>query len=203
MQSEIAAQLNFSVPTVKEHLSALESAGLVERFDEGRKWKYYALTKKGKGVLHPEDLKIFIVLSTFVVAAIGTIVSFFRKGVALGDIQTFGAEPMLMSEPLMAKSAVVSAPVPVAEPLADVVPLMAERSVESAQVMAESVPVLADSAVEEAQLLAQNSDVVVHSVNYSLYIFLTIAVISLIILAYLLYRRKNYKHMLGKSLSKK
>jgi len=62
MQSEIASVLNFSVPTVKEHLSALEKAGLVERHDEGRKWKYYSLTRKGHGVLHPDELKIWIVL---------------------------------------------------------------------------------------------------------------------------------------------
>ncbi len=48
MQSELASALGLSVPTVKEHLSALEKAGLVERHDEGRKWKYYSLTKRAR-----------------------------------------------------------------------------------------------------------------------------------------------------------
>jgi DNA-binding transcriptional ArsR family regulator len=73
MQSEIAASLSLSVPTVKEHLAALEKAGLVERHDEGRKWKYYSLTKKGKGVLNPEEMKIWIVLSMLVFSVVGGI----------------------------------------------------------------------------------------------------------------------------------
>jgi len=158
MQSEIATELNLSVPTVKEHLSALEKAGLVERFDEGRKWKYYALTKKGRGVLHPDDLKIFIVLGTFIIGVVGGIVSILRKPVV--NLQTFGAE----SVPMLAKSAV------------DESAVIAERTVEPVQT------------VQSAH-------------NYSLYIFSIVAVLSLIILAYLLYRRKYY--MLGKSLSKK
>lgn len=78
MQSEIAASLGLSVPTVKEHLSALEKAGLVERHDEGRKWKYYSLTKKGKGILHPEELKIWIVLSFLVFSIAGGIMTSLR-----------------------------------------------------------------------------------------------------------------------------
>ena len=34
-QSELATYLDLSVPTVKEHLLALEKAGLVEMHDEG------------------------------------------------------------------------------------------------------------------------------------------------------------------------
>ena len=75
MQSEIASSLNLSVPTVKEHLDALEKAGLVERHEEGRKWKYYSLTKKGKGVLNPEEMKIWIVLGTFIISVVGGIVT--------------------------------------------------------------------------------------------------------------------------------
>ncbi|HLF55086.1 MAG TPA: winged helix-turn-helix domain-containing protein [Candidatus Nanoarchaeia archaeon] len=78
MQSELAAELNLSVPTVKEHLFALERAGLVERHEEGRKWKYYSLTKKGEGVLHPEEMKIWIVLSMLVFSVIGGFVTYFR-----------------------------------------------------------------------------------------------------------------------------
>ena len=73
MQSEIAASLSLSVPTIKEHLDALEKAGLVERHEEGRKWKYYSLTKKGKGVLNPEEMKIWIVLGTFILSVVGGI----------------------------------------------------------------------------------------------------------------------------------
>jgi len=73
MQSEIASSLGLSVPTVKEHLAALEKAGLVERHDEGRKWKYYSLTSKGKGILNPEEMKIWIVLAMLVFSVVGGI----------------------------------------------------------------------------------------------------------------------------------
>lgn len=78
MQSEIAASLGLSVPTVKEHLAALEKAGLVERHDEGRKWKYYSLTSKGKGILNPEEMKIWIVLAALVFSVVGGIWSYLK-----------------------------------------------------------------------------------------------------------------------------
>src|SRR3990172_656044 len=79
MQSEMASALGLSVPTVKEHLDALEKAGLVERHEEGRKWKYYSLTKKGKGVLNPEEMKIWIVLGLFILSFVGGVVTMFRS----------------------------------------------------------------------------------------------------------------------------
>ena len=79
MQTEIAAVLSLSTPTVKEHLDALEKAGLVERHEEGRKWKYYSLSKKGKGVLNPEEMKIWIVLALFVFSVVGGIWTFFES----------------------------------------------------------------------------------------------------------------------------
>jgi len=75
MQSELAGVLGLSVPTVKEHLEALEKAGLVERFEEGRKWKYYALTKQGRGVLEPERVQLLLVLGTFVLSVVGGLLS--------------------------------------------------------------------------------------------------------------------------------
>ncbi|VVB81144.1 Helix-turn-helix domain protein [uncultured archaeon] len=97
MQSEMAEILGFSVPTVKEHLSALEKAGLVERNDEGRKWKYYSLTKKGHGVLHPEELKIFIVLGLFCLSVVGGFYTSLSSQV--GKVGTFAAEKAMLRAP--------------------------------------------------------------------------------------------------------
>jgi len=96
MQSEIASVLSLSVPTVKEHLEALGKAGLVERHDEGRKWKYYSLTKKGKGVLQPEEMKIWIVLGLFVFSLVGGVVTAFRTLFAQQD--AFGGEARMAME---------------------------------------------------------------------------------------------------------
>lgn len=75
-QSEIASRLSMSAPTVKEHLAALSKAGLVESHDEGRKWKYFSLSKKGRGVLYPQELRIWIVLSALVFSVVGGILTY-------------------------------------------------------------------------------------------------------------------------------
>jgi len=70
--SELAREYKMSVSTVKEHLDQLVNADLIEQKDEGHKWKYYELTRKGKGVLNPEDKKIWVLLSVSAVAALMT-----------------------------------------------------------------------------------------------------------------------------------
>jgi len=89
--SELAGELELSVPTIKEHCEALVKAGLIERQEEGRKWKYYSLTKKGRGVLRPEELRIWIVLSMLVLSAVGAVATFVNR---------------LAPEPLRARTAV-------------------------------------------------------------------------------------------------
>jgi len=106
MQSELAASLGFSVPTVKEHLSALEKAGLIERHEEGRKWKYYSLTKKGKGVLNPEEMKIWIVLGMLVFSVVGGLFT------AVQTVFTAGTAKMAMQAEAMELEAVRAVPPP-------------------------------------------------------------------------------------------
>lgn len=111
-QSELAESLDVSVPTIKEHLDALVKAGLIERFEEGRKWKYYGLTSKGKGILQPEELKIWIVLSLFVFSAVGSAVSFANR---------LAPEPPV-AEALMARSAEADVAMKAAAPVAQSFP---------------------------------------------------------------------------------
>lgn len=61
--SELSKQFSMSVSTVSEHLGNLSSADLVVQKDEGHKWKYYELTRKGRGVLYPETKKIWVILA--------------------------------------------------------------------------------------------------------------------------------------------
>ncbi len=81
-QSELAEMLGFAIPTIKQHLQDLEKAGLVEILEEGRKWKYIKLTKDGKAILHPEEKKIWILLSTLGVSIIGGIITATKKAVS-------------------------------------------------------------------------------------------------------------------------
>lgn len=68
-QSELAGELKISVPTVLEHVEKLEKTGLVRRIEEGRKWKYYELTQKGRRLISPDRKPI----SAIIMLAVGLI----------------------------------------------------------------------------------------------------------------------------------
>lgn len=111
--SELAKEYKMSVSTIKEHLDNLAKAGLVEQKDEGHKWKYYELTRKGRGVLNPEEKKIWILLSLSALAVVATgfdmLTGFFSR--ALFSPITFGAEDVMRGvEPLAKAGEAVGAP---------------------------------------------------------------------------------------------
>jgi DNA-binding transcriptional ArsR family regulator len=64
-----------SLPTVGEHLKALELAELVEREQTERKWKYYSLTGKARMLLHPNTTTIWFVLGLFLFSAVATVIN--------------------------------------------------------------------------------------------------------------------------------
>lgn len=68
--TEIAKEQKMSVSGIKEHLEILEKTGLIEKIDDGHKWKYYELTKKGKDIVGPKEVKVMILLSTSIVTLI-------------------------------------------------------------------------------------------------------------------------------------
>ncbi|MDO8627591.1 MAG: winged helix-turn-helix domain-containing protein [Candidatus Diapherotrites archaeon] len=69
--TELSDKLSMSMPSVKEHMNLLTNSGLAELQDEGRKWKYYAITRKGKKLFETEKTNFFIVLSIASIAFIG------------------------------------------------------------------------------------------------------------------------------------
>jgi DNA-binding transcriptional ArsR family regulator len=77
--SELSAKLNMAPPTIKQHIKILMDCGLIELIDEGRKWKYYSLTKKGKQIFKTNEAntKIFILLSATIILGIMTIAMIF------------------------------------------------------------------------------------------------------------------------------
>jgi len=79
--TDLSGLLNLSKPTLLEHLEKLQAAGLVKRIDEGRKWIYYALSDKGRKILHPERVAITLALAVAVVlAGIGVFYVLFASG---------------------------------------------------------------------------------------------------------------------------
>ena len=94
--SELAAQLGLSPSTVKEHMVVLQEADLVSLSDEGRKWKYYELTWKGRNIVQPRELRIWIVLSISMLAMIAALFNFYSKlsvrTQAIGQVMKAGDE---------------------------------------------------------------------------------------------------------------
>ena len=70
--SELAKEQNMSVSGVKEHLETLEGVGLIEKIDDGHKWKYYELTKKGSDIVAPRELRVWILLSISTLALVAS-----------------------------------------------------------------------------------------------------------------------------------
>ncbi len=65
-QSELAAELGISAPTVLEHVGQLEKAGLIELVPEyaEKKWKYYRLTRTGRGMVEGRRMSVVMLLAS-------------------------------------------------------------------------------------------------------------------------------------------
>lgn len=70
--SELSTKTGMAAPTIKEHTRILQQAGLVQVLDEGRKWKYYTLTRKGKDILGArlKQTNFLILLSSTAIAGL-------------------------------------------------------------------------------------------------------------------------------------
>lgn len=82
--TDLSNFMGLSKPTLLEHLEKLQSAGLVKRLDEGRKWIYYELSDKGRKVLHPERVSIVLALSS--AAGLVAVGMFYLFSVGLGRL---------------------------------------------------------------------------------------------------------------------
>lgn len=75
--TELSKKLRLAAPTIKQHLGVLEGAELIQEMDEGRKWKYYCLTRKGKNIFSAETpVNVLIVLAVSIFALVGMMYSF-------------------------------------------------------------------------------------------------------------------------------
>lgn len=75
--TEMSSKLKMAAPTIKQHLGILKGADLVQELDEGRKWKYYQLTRKGRNIFAAETpVNVLIVLGVSIVALAGMLYTF-------------------------------------------------------------------------------------------------------------------------------
>ncbi|MEW5996266.1 MAG: winged helix-turn-helix domain-containing protein [Candidatus Micrarchaeota archaeon] len=118
--TELSSELGLSPSTMKEHLGVLSGAGLVVQVDEGRKWKYYELTGKGRSIAEPHELRVWIILGLSIIAAGAAVLNML---IAMQPAQ----EQVVMEEMLAAGAAAPEA-----------APMAADRSIGIAQESAET-----------------------------------------------------------------
>ncbi len=66
--TELSKETGMSVSGIKEHLEILEKTHLIEKIDDGHKWKYYELTRKGKNIVGPKEFRVLVLLSISLIA---------------------------------------------------------------------------------------------------------------------------------------
>ena len=89
--TELATDLELAPATVSEHLGKLEDAGLIEKRDEGRKWKYYRLTAEGKRLFARKGGGLFLAFALTGLASVGLFATRFLST---------SASPEAMSAPM-------------------------------------------------------------------------------------------------------
>jgi DNA-binding transcriptional ArsR family regulator len=125
--TELSKKLRLAAPTIKQHLGILEGAELIQEMDEGRKWKYYCLTRKGKNIFSAETpVNVLIVLAVSIFALVGMLYSF---------LSMLGSQAMLYAADAMPRG---EAFIGAADKAAEVAPSAgyAEEIVEGATVSA-------------------------------------------------------------------
>ncbi len=108
--TEISKKLSLAAPTIKQHLAVLQGAELIQELDEGRKWKYYSLTRKGKTLFSPESsASIMIVLAVSIFALCGMVYSFLSMAGSQAGLLASVAMPR--GEAFVSEAGKVAAPV--------------------------------------------------------------------------------------------
>lgn len=118
--SELSRVLGIKPSSAKQHLSILEESGFVKQMDEGRKWKYYELTDKGKKLfaLKEQNISVLLVFASaifvlafavylFSMASIGSLsaaptasdMKEFRASDSLGAEKAAGAAQSITAKP--------------------------------------------------------------------------------------------------------
>ena len=110
--SDLSQLLGLSAPTLKEHLDVLEKVQMIQKLEEGRKWKYYKITDKGLGVLYPERRRIWITLSLLGLSLVGTAFTFMKSSMNSLVSQKMSEGAFEQAEGTLAATAPVAAELP-------------------------------------------------------------------------------------------
>lgn len=104
--TELSRELDMAKSSIHEHLAKMVDSGLVEKFDDGHKWTYYYLARKGRNILHPhETAKILVLLGISLLAIAGGITNIWNLLMA-----TAAAAPMASKTGVIEAAPAYSAP---------------------------------------------------------------------------------------------
>ncbi len=95
--SEIASEQKMSVSGIKEHLETLEKVELIKKIDDGHKWKYYELTRKGSDIVAPKELRVWILLSISIIALAASAIAIFSPPALMLQGAAVASEPALQT----------------------------------------------------------------------------------------------------------
>jgi DNA-binding transcriptional ArsR family regulator len=91
--SFLSKKLGKSDATIVEHLETLAKVGLVKKtVSPGKKWVFYSLTERGKGIASSKSRKLVIILATSLIALMGGAVSLGKYYVDAGIATRFAQD---------------------------------------------------------------------------------------------------------------
>ena len=161
--TDIANLLEIKPSTVKEHLDILVKAGLIEKEQTERKWKYYSLTFKGKMIAKPMEVRIMFMFAATSIASMAAAAYFLKQ---------------IMQKPIMFAGETV---------MQDVPRLMAAKTAEP---VLEAAPMIQDAAANSLPAIAQSASISPWTqILLSFFILLSLVSISAFLLGLYLKRR--------------
>jgi len=87
--SELSKKMGKHITTIIEHLEILEKANIIQRRNNGNKWVYYVLTKKGDKLFKPKYYSFVILISlalvAIIVVGINSLYTDYLSGVAFAE----------------------------------------------------------------------------------------------------------------------
>src|SRR3989338_1765875 len=94
--TEISKKLGLASPSSKQHLEVLLKSNLVELIDEGRKWKYYSLARKGRDLLEAEERQttVLLLLSLTGLIFFGLLFAYTNPNIFSGNLGGFAGEQL-------------------------------------------------------------------------------------------------------------
>jgi DNA-binding transcriptional ArsR family regulator len=141
--SFVAQKLKKSDATIVEHLHAMSEAGLVKKtMAPGKKWVFYSLTERGRGIVSSRSRRLVIILATSAIAFFGGLASLF--GFVYNDAYFAG-----VTEGAKSATTALTSPMPM---LGASVPDAASTSADAGAQAARSLGATATSAFPYQQL---------------------------------------------------